>query len=321
MLIGTGTEHSGGAIALYRGDRLDSWRFQGYLLAGRELEPLHAWTGRMWECPQLARSGATDILVWSVWDDQRPDGAHFPPELHYPVAATGRLEGERLVLDHLERLDHGPDCYAPAFLVDEDRILVWGWSWEGLTERGRREQGWAGTLTFPRRIWAADDGVIRQAPAVELEALRGDPMLGAPQTLGAGELRLDPGTSSMEIQLRARPVRGRLLLDVLTDPEDRERTVVSYDPESGRLDVDRSAASLWAEAMGGVHGGELALGPDRVLDLRILIDRSILELFANERLVMTERVYPTLDVSTGVAVHTDGEAELLDLTIWPLRQP
>jgi hypothetical protein len=38
--------------------------------------------------------------------------------------------------------------YAPAVETTDGRFLAYGWSWEGLTEQGREEQGWAGCLTL-----------------------------------------------------------------------------------------------------------------------------------------------------------------------------
>lgn len=318
MLIGTGVDPDGGKVALFHGPDLRSWTFQGYLLerAATETEP--TWTGRMWECPQLARSNGTDILVWSVWDDQRQVGQRVPAELHYPVVATGRVVDGAYRVDTLQRLDHGADCYAPAFLVDGDRIIVWGWSWESLTEAGRTEQGWAGALTFPRVLWATPDGELRQAPAAELRALRGVPATHGPTDLGAGGVRSACDGQAVEVFLRARPRDGRVHLDVLADPDGRERTRISYDAATHELAVDCSRASRWSEAIGGRQAGRLDLGASGALELTVLVDVSIVEVFAGQRLVFTDRVYPTLEASTGIVVSGEGAALLDELTVWPL---
>src|SRR5699024_7133846 len=55
------------------------------------------------------------------------------------------------------------------------RVLCWGWSWEG-TERSQEqtdEQGWAGTLTFPRELRLVGDRLLA-APAAELASLRAE---------------------------------------------------------------------------------------------------------------------------------------------------
>ena len=321
MILGTGIEGVGGAIALYRGSDLENWTFDGYILQGDSPVTDQAWTGRMWECPQLARSGDTDILVWSVWDDHVKAGPRFPAELLYPVVAAGHFDGRKYRIDRLTRFDHGADCYAPAFLLDGDRILSWGWSWESLTDAGREQQGWAGTLTFPREVWATAEGHVRQRPAAELSALRGAPWTIGKRTLGSDVVRAGLSGDRVELLLRVRPGSARIALEVLADPDGRERTRITYDPETGRLEIDRAAASLWSEAVGGSDGGQLSLDGGEPLEVRVLIDVSIVELFANDRLVITERVYPTLDASTGISLVAEGEAELDEFTVWPLRLP
>ena len=48
----------------------------------------------------------------------------------------------------------GPTFYAPQVLVDGDRVLLWGWAWEGAqrTPEEVAAAGWAGVLTFPREL-------------------------------------------------------------------------------------------------------------------------------------------------------------------------
>jgi beta-fructofuranosidase len=201
MLVGTGIEDGGGALAAFRGSDLRSMSFRGFALVWSSLGS-DVWTGRMWECPQLARSGNTDILVWSVWDD-RVESVRAPlSELHYAVVATGAFDGDRYHIEHLERFDHGADCYAPAFLVEPDRILTWAWSWEALTPAGGAAQGWAGTLTYPREIWATPGGDIRHAPAAELRTLRGNPWQAGPIPLS--DQAISSPVHSLAVEIYAR---------------------------------------------------------------------------------------------------------------------
>ncbi len=49
---------------------------------------------------------------------------------------------------------------------------------------------------------------------------------------------------------------------------------------------------------------ELKFG--ELLDLRLFLDRSVLELFANGRQAITQRVYPTRADSTGIRLFAQG---------------
>ena len=57
-----------------------------------------------------------------------------------------------------------------------------------------------------------------------------------------------------------------------------------------------------------------------VLELRIFIDTSILEVFANNRRYMTVRVHPGGDDSLGVGMRAQGsDAVLLSLDAWRMK--
>ena len=55
------------------------------------------------------------------------------------------------------------------------------------------------------------------------------------------------------------------------------------------------------------------------LQLRVFIDRSIVEVFVNNRLCVAERVYPGRPDSTGISLRAQGvEARLLSLDAWQM---
>jgi sucrose-6-phosphate hydrolase SacC (GH32 family) len=63
--------------------------------------------------------------------------------------------------------------------------------------------------------------------------------------------------------------------------------------------------------------GELVLAQGEDLDLRIFIDHSVIEIFANQRVSLTARAYPTLPDSTGMQVLArGGKALLKKLAAW-----
>ena len=210
---GAGRLPRGGAVLVYRVPALDQpWELLGELASeealGAELRVGAAPDSDIWECPQLVRVGEDWVLVVSWVADISPvDGPAGRSPRQGVTAYVGGLEIRdgvpRFVARSGSALDDGPDFYAPQLAVDEtcDRILAWGWSWEGRGARGgsgaasggltgidpstnvtsSRETplGWAGTLTFPRELVVEDVlGVprARLVPARELAQLRGDPL-------------------------------------------------------------------------------------------------------------------------------------------------
>jgi len=62
------------------------------------------------------------------------------------------------------------------------------------------------------------------------------------------------------------------------------------------------------------------LNPDETVKLRIFIDKSIVEVFANGKQVVAMRVYPGLEESTGVSIRSQGQdSELISLDAWQMK--
>ena len=62
------------------------------------------------------------------------------------------------------------------------------------------------------------------------------------------------------------------------------------------------------------------LDDNELLELRIFVDTSILEIFANNRRYMTVRVHPGRDDSLGVSLRAQGsDALLCSLDVWQMK--
>ena len=108
----------------------------------------------------------------------------------------------------------------------------------------------------------------------------------------------------------------------------RKQTRISWYPwqygrraNPGWLQIDPARSSLAAD----VHPrppetGPLTLAADEALHLRIFIDRSIIEVFANDRQCLTLRVYPEREDSRGISLFSRGRpARLRSLKVWQMR--
>jgi beta-fructofuranosidase len=104
------------------------------------------------------------------------------------------------------------------------------------------------------------------------------------------------------------------LLRLSTDG--RQETRVAYDRAHGTLAIDRERAGA---GDGGVHEAPLPLAAGETLRLRVLLDRSSVEVFAQDGgVVLTDRVYPDA-ASVGVALEArGGRARLVSLRSWRL---
>jgi beta-fructofuranosidase len=234
---------------------------------------------------------------------------------------AGRFEVER----H-GRLNHGPrvhsNLHAPSVLHEGDRRVAFFNVVEGREHwRADPGEGWAGVVSLPRDL-SLVDGDLRLTPADELTALRRTHRRVESVPLAAGdEFGADEGGKSVE--LRAVVDVGsadQVDLSVLRSPDGAEATTVSYWAGADSLGIDTSRSS----ERGDVHtrppeAASLALGEGERLDVRVFVDRSIVEVFANGRRTLTTRVYPARQESTGVSLLARrGHARVDSLDVWEM---
>ena len=136
------------------------------------------------------------------------------------------------------------------------------------------------------------------------------------------------GGKSAEIRAVLDPKSAREVgLYVLRSPDRAERTRISLYPldhrrfDTSSLQIDVSEASIasdpWARS---AEIGPIEMAEGELLDLRVFIDRSIIEVYANDRQCLTVRVYPEREDSRGISLFArGGDAKLLSLDCWQMR--
>ena len=312
QVIGSGIADRGGTALLYRSEDLVHWTYLHPLLIGDKDAHEPFWTGLAWECPDFFALGDRYALIVSVWDGPA----------HYPAYFIGRYMDHRLEIETQGVLDAGGHFYAPQKFIDrEGRRIMFGWLREGRSEELQVAAGWSGVMSLPRILSLRSDGELGITPAPELAVLRGTPRQVAEQDIPPdGSRRLD-GTEGDCLELRATFVAGDATafgLTIRCSPDGEERTSISYDPVGGNLTIDGTRSSRNPQSRGDVRSARLTL-TNEPLTLRVFLDRSVLEVFANDRICITDRLYPERADSVGVELFAvGGGAKLLHLTAWEL---
>ena len=166
--------------------------------------------------------------------------------------------------------------------------------------------------------------------AGDVESLRHDHKQVEPMDIPANEeVVLDGiGGKAVEIEATIEPGNTREVgLYVLRSPDGAERTRISLYPQdnrrfdTGSLQIDGAEASLRPDVFARTpETGPIRMARDEPLNLRIFVDRSIVEVFANDRQCLTLRVYPQREDSAGVSVFARGsDARLASFDIWQMR--
>jgi beta-fructofuranosidase len=249
----------------------------------------------------------------------------------------GRWEDERFHPEsHAWMNWPGGTCFAPESLLDDQgRRIMWAWALDRFPAGMRTQHGWSGTMTLPRVLSLADDGTLRIEPVEELSMLRQNHRhFGDVAVAADSEVKLDNVQGDcLELAVRVRHEdAGQVGVKVRCSPDGDEQTIIAYDPASKQLIVDFSRSTLdpgiayHSFCMGGGENPRVTaqkapfeLKPDEPLDLRIFLDRSIMEVFANGRQCLTQRLYPTRADSLGVVLFATGaDAAVESVDVWDM---
>jgi beta-fructofuranosidase len=257
---GAGRREGQPQLLLYDCDDLEHWVKLGPLLTMADPVAAEVAEANIWECPNLACIDGQWVLLLSVWN--WVDGTHQLNGVRYLFGdLVSRSDGLQFKATGGGVVDDGPAFYAPQLLADQDRTLLWAWSWElGRSFAQIAQAGWAGVLTYPRELFVRD-GQLCFRPATELTALRREPLedfedgfaVGAFEVLAYGRvtLGLNDGSAREPVVTVtgtfAQP--ARILVDgsmVEAFADGRSTTTRAYPTSTSRWLVDAvGAVVIW----------------------------------------------------------------------------
>lgn len=295
------TGDRGDGAHLFKSQDLASWEYVG-LFYGSDRK----WTEFDEDCavPDFFPIGDRHMLLFcshlqgTQYYLGQMEGERFVPEVHGRMSwAAGQLGGARTLLD------------------DSGRRIFFDWIRERRGVDAERASGWSGVMTVPRVLSLAQDGTLRVEPAPELELLRMNHRVRRDVDLAAdSELELeDVHGDCLELMVRFAAGDAEALgVEVRRSSDGQEGTAIVFEPAAGKLKVDISRSTLDESITYPYYRNEPALErlPEEArfvdiqeapfelaagegLELRIFLDRSVLEVFANGRQCITQRIYPT----------------------------
>jgi len=289
------------AVNIYEAENagLTQWKYQGVLF--------HVPGAPTAECPNFFKLGGQWVLFVSPYNHVRYFVGDFD-------AAACRFQPRA---DGL--LDYG-SFYAPNTMqVPDGRRIVWGW-----VNGFPGGHGWNGCLSLPRQLSLARDGQLRQIPAPQLIRLRGKLTEWRNIHLENGGKTLTlPNTNTLEIRVEIDLASAKSLeLKIKSGAKwevDRSKLMVdSPNPSTINLQLSTNSTGSELAVMDAKAPLSLAKG-GRKLTLRIFIDRSVLEVFANETVCVTKIISP-LDANATLEIRAEGGAATAKrIQVWPMK--
>jgi beta-fructofuranosidase len=211
--------------------------------------------------------------------------------------------------------------YAPESLVDDKgRRIMWAALYDPRTRWGEADHfltkhGWDGVLTLPRILSMDNENNLLMQPVEELKALRSNHIFRNNLTIDNSELIIGGVEgNTLELNFSIRQVNAKEYgIKLLCAPDGSEETSIIFDAQKQVIRVDLSKTTLDKSLMQWRYSdfnyrqeAKLNLPDTDLLKFHIFIDRSVLEVFVNERICLTHRIYPTRDDSNGIILISEG---------------
>lgn len=210
--------------------------------------------------------------------------------------------------------------FAPETLVDDKgRRIMWAWLLDAPEFGVRWEHGWSGVMSLPRVLSLGDDGQLRMDVPKEIEALRYGAFKKESFVLQSGaDLVIDGiGGNSLEIFIDMESAgASEYGVKVCVSPDGQEETLVYYDAAKGKLKVDTRKSGP-EDTPKIIEAAPFKLKEGESLKLRVFVDKSVIEVFANSRQAVARRIYPSRADSIGVSLFsTGGDTKVRVLEAW-----
>ena len=284
--------------------RMVRWEYRGIIFE-RDL----AGARRYLECPMIFKDGER----WAI--TSCPHGASM--DYYAGTFDLGKLKFE-VTGEGILQYGGSPDARRPDGGIDrgfagtsmnydqQSRCLLLGWQ-SGF----KPQRGWNGCLGLPRVLTIGPDGCPRQQPVPEVEVLRDE-------HFRLDNLALDSRTEA------PKGVRGDTLeILAVVEPDDAKAcglkvrcgndgsrgVEIRYDGRMLTLNLDR------------VTEVPLELGRgENALELRVFLDKSVMEIFANGGRMSASRViYPPREDRALALFAEGGTATVRSLDVWQMK--
>jgi len=300
----------GDRLYLFESSDLKDWSYKGVFYQRR-----NEWTDVSEDnmCPSF-------LPLPSSPDGGAPSGKHLLLFISHNkgcqyYVGTYDEENDRFIPENHGRMTWIDNTYfAPEALVDgKGRQIMWAW----LLDNRDNEiaNGWNGVYGLPRTLWLGEDGRLRMKPVPELENLRiNEKTFENVEVASNGRRALEgfPG-DSFELEITLEPEElakvERFGLVVREDVESGEKTTIYYDATSRQLAFDSRESGKQGRPT--LESAPLDLNRDEGLTLRVFVDQTVVEVYANDKQAICRRVYPTSpEKAQGVALWNDGKTSI-----------
>ena len=242
---------------------------------------------------------------------------------------------QKLVVTGAGKFNMGPvkpcGVHAPSATPDgRDVVVIFNMN------PGKPSSGWNQIMSLPRRLSLGEGDELLQQPVEAVASCRRSRLGGKPQRLPTNrEVVLDDlSGDALEIRAVIAPDEASMVeLNVLRSPNREEFTRIAFYRDRGYRDtllrrrhigslvtLDSSYSSSASDVRSRApETAPVHLDPEEPLELRVFVDKSIVEAFVNGKQCVAARVYPDRADSKGISFRSQGRtSEITELDVWEM---
>ena len=289
-------------VQLFESNDLRCWMYLHPLFAEDPKRGLSKW-----DCPHLFQLGCKHVLI-----------AYAHP-MRRNIYFTGRYENRRFHVEEQGNLDAGLNAGGaffaahPSYEDPRGRLIILGALQDLFSERHPSlgsNRMWSNAMSLPRVVTLSGDGRLRFDPAQEIESLRGCHWRFDKISLTADRPYHLPGVEGECLEIIVEIDVGtaeQCRLDVRCNPDGTEKTSVVYDAVKKTIALNGASDSL-------------VLADREPLKLRVFVDRSMVEVFANRCVCLSAWTYRGRSERLHVELHvTGGTGTAYAVDVWQVN--
>lgn len=320
-----------GCVVLYRSEDLIDWKYYGPIY-----QPYHT---NCPECPEMYKLGGNWYLSYSRFSEfvntiYRVSKSPFGP---WRTPKMDGIGGRRFYA-------------AKSMQNDEGRRLYFAWAHDRANRSDTGEWYWGGEFCVPHEVIVNEDGELDVKLPKEIADAFASPipwqykhMLGdfrlysgrnivvnSPETLSYGFFDIREETFMFRCKVRPNNVYDSFGLVLKSDSDISRCLVLNFEQGMQRvslLNLPMAVDPFWQQSCTNI-GTPKDPGPDGirvaekpfnfengdVIDLKVLIDNDLVEIFVGEKVAFTYRSYEKPEYQIGLIVQ-DGNAEYYEIEI------
>jgi beta-fructofuranosidase len=320
MIVGSGIANKGGTAVLFESDDAKNWNYlHPFYQTDVEKYP---YMGGVWELPVFLplptkegkKSNKYVLMVLPLRDAA-------DVEVFYWIGSFDKAN-KKFVPDQDKPilLDYGNFGFTgQSGLIDPktERSIVFSIAQGKFGRVDTYDMGWAHNAGLPINLWLGENNKLNFSPIKELNALRGKPIVNCNncKTLTVNKDLTEVKGDQLEINLEFKKGNNKKGIVLRKSVNGNPQAMIYYDPTTNSVVFDK----VQDNPERNFKALKAPLSKQEDIKLRIFLDKSMIEIYINDEVSITDRIYFTdIDAKNIELMGFEGDKKIKTFLIYPM---